>query len=714
MRSCKIVKKIISIIMILIISITILFSILNTKSYAISQVRDKGANNINNIDTRLYPGYAERLQALRQSHPNWTFTLLYTDLDWTTVLNNEAITNHARSLVQGKSGEWLCNDVGCKGVPKDGSNWYHASQTAVAYYLDPRNFLTESAIFQFETLSYVPTVHTEAGVETLLKGTFMYNTKICDYYQNYNYTAETFAQVIMRAAVSSGISPYHIASRIKQEVGAKGSGASSGKVAGYEGYYNFYNIGSYASSDPVINGLMYAKEKGWNTPDKSIVAGAEWIGTSYIKKGQDTIYLQKFDVDNQYLGLYSHQYQQNIQVTVTESSTVYNSYKALFNGDLTNSSFNFVIPLYKNMPSTPARYPSNSTYVTQDAQIKGTAVAIRKSPGGELIGRYSNGYSFLRIELNCASASGSNWDKIMLSNGTIAYVASQYVIERTNSSLTNKVAYVSGTTNLLNAPLIATEGGAVVIRSLSYGQSVTILEQGVYGFYDIPWARIRLGDGTIGYVDSRALTVNTLGELVTINVTDDLGIRDNPNGNTISRVKGGAIVTRLEKASSKVGGYYWDKVVTAEGLTGYMARETYNPYKLWLVPVDTNEANNNQSEINNANRNMRILEETTLNSIRQTYSDATLVSGNENLGTGSIVKINGVDYKIVKLGDVNGDASVDVIDLALLKRHLMGTNILQNEYAKAGMIQSNSQNEIDIIDLALMKRHLMGTQYISL
>lgn len=714
MKRCKVAKKFISIIMIFIISATILFSILNTKSYAISQSRNTDVNNIYNINTALYPGYAERLQALKQSHPNWTFTLLYTDLDWTTVLYNETITNHSRSLVSGKQGEWLCHEVGCEGVPKDAKTWFHASQIAVAYYLDPRNFLTERDIFQFETLLYAPSAHTEAGVNSLLKGTFMYNTRICDYYQNYNYTAETFAQVIMRAGATSGISPYHLASRIRQEVGPNGSGASSGKVAGYEGYYNFYNIGSYAGSDPVINGLMNAREKGWDTPDKSIIAGADFIGTSYIRKGQDTIYLQKFDVDNQFLGIYSHQYQQNIQVTVSESSTIYNSYKTLFNGDLTNSSFNFVIPLYKNMPAALSRYPSNSTFVTQDAQIVGTDVAIRRAPGGQVIGRYNNGYSFLRIELACSTTNQTTWDKIMLADGTIAYVASQYVVERANGSLTNQTAYITGTVSLLNAPLIATEGGAVVVKNLAYGQSVTILEQGVYGFYDIPWARIRLGDGTVGYIDSRMLTTNPLGELVTVNVTDDLGLRDNPNGNTISRVKGGVIVTRLEKASSKTGGtYYWDKVVTPDGLTGYMARETYNPYKLWLVPVGA-PPTGKQFEVNSEAGVIRNIEGVILSDIREKYADVELISGNDNLGTGSVVKIGDVEHTIIKLGDVNGDALVDVIDLALLKRHLTGRNTLQNAYYKAGILQTATQTEIDVIDLALMKRHLTKTQYISL
>ena len=69
-------------------------------------------------------------------------------------------------------------------------------------------------------------------------------------------------------------------------------------------------------------------------------------------------------------------------------------------------------------------------------------------------------------------------------------------------------------------------------------------------------------------------------------------------------------------------------------------------------------------------------------------------------------------YTLIKAGDVNGDAEVDVIDLALMKRHLMETQKLTGNYYKAGMIQKDG-TEIDIIDLALLKRVLMGTTTIT-
>ncbi|MCD7796287.1 MAG: hypothetical protein LUG95_01290 [Clostridiales bacterium] len=37
---------------------------------------------------------------------------------------------------------------------QEGSSWVSASETAVKYYMDPRNWLDEKHIFQFESTSY--------------------------------------------------------------------------------------------------------------------------------------------------------------------------------------------------------------------------------------------------------------------------------------------------------------------------------------------------------------------------------------------------------------------------------------------------------------------------------------------------------------------------------------------------------------------------------
>ena len=184
----------------------------------------------------------------------------------------------------------------------------------------------------------------------------MANTSPRTYYNNENYTNLSFARVIFDAGYDAGVSPYHLASRIRQEVTKNGGPSNSvtGTYTGYEGYYNFYNLGASSGSGAIARGLAYAASESriWNTPEKAIQGGAKEIAVNYIGKGQDTVYLQKFDVDSSDNRLYSHQYQQNIQAPASES---YKSYQTYLSLGLINQAFNFVIPVYENMPSEISR-----------------------------------------------------------------------------------------------------------------------------------------------------------------------------------------------------------------------------------------------------------------------------------------------------------------------------------------------------------------------
>ena len=45
--------------------------------------------NGENLNDEKYPGYKELIDKLQENHPNWTFTLFYTKLDWNEVIENE-------------------------------------------------------------------------------------------------------------------------------------------------------------------------------------------------------------------------------------------------------------------------------------------------------------------------------------------------------------------------------------------------------------------------------------------------------------------------------------------------------------------------------------------------------------------------------------------------------------------------------------------------
>ena len=419
--------------------------------------------------------YKQGLRELHAQYPNWTFTAFQTNLDWNTALKNESVIGRNLVAYDWGTGTW---------PGFDGSSWVQASSDIIAYYMDPRNFLNDKYIYQFMKQSYDSSLHTKTGLQNMVSGTFLSGTvsggssvsagtgsgsgssssgsatgpgsssgssgssaglsspiaSISDHktervaatngpgmagdgFSSNNADGETapvssgtsnkssgttsstagttsgstsapgssttgttsgstssgrtsapgsgtssssgtstgvaqqsaigtsYVDIIMNAASESGVNPYILASMILQEQGSQGTGRSiSGTVSGYQGYYNFFNIEAYQSGSmsAVERGLWWASQSGsylrpWNSIEKSIRGGSVYYGENYVKKGQDTLYLKKFNVQGS--NLYKHQYMTNVQAAAAEGLTL-SKITAL-----ANTTLEFSIPVYKNMPA---------------------------------------------------------------------------------------------------------------------------------------------------------------------------------------------------------------------------------------------------------------------------------------------------------------------------------------------------------------------------
>ncbi len=300
----------------------------------------------NYADIEQFPaGYQAALKELKKKYPNWIFVRYNTKLDWNTAVTNEM--QGGRSLVSASSPDWAKGDF-------YGAGWYNASRQALEAYMDPRNALREGAIFQFEQLTYNETYHTEEAVKAFLENTFMNSsadapgTNMKFYHIFYMIGQEENRKV----------SPFHLAARVLQEQGKGTSPIISGTVEGYEGYYNYFNVGANGKTteDIIHNGLEYAKNHEWKGAYFSILGGANLLTNSYIRNGQDTLYLQKFNVNkNSPYGLYQHQYMQNISAPTSEAANVFKLYSS---ANALNNSFVFKIPVYQNMTGEPDPTPT--------------------------------------------------------------------------------------------------------------------------------------------------------------------------------------------------------------------------------------------------------------------------------------------------------------------------------------------------------------------
>lgn len=358
-------------------------------SAAYVQLTSSGSQGSSDADFESYmtkqgfpESYKPYLRKLHEQHPKWIFTAQKLGVDWNTALKEECVVGrnlvHSSALASWKSMEKGAYDFnGGYWYGLDGS-WVAASKEIIMYYMDPRNFLNDTYIFMFENQSYDSSYQTESGVKTILADTFMSGSYTCpDTKKKY-----TYSQTFMDAAKKSGVSPYHLASRCRNEQGVNGAPQSLGTVKGYENYFNFFDIQAYATSTMTAAemGCKYAKTTNptyllpWTNQYKSIVGGSIFLGTGYITKGQDTLYLQKFDMVDGGNGLYYHQYMTCVFGQANEAISLKNAYSQ----DILNSAMEFKIPVYNNMPDKlcpkPTSSGDNNNYL-KSLSVSGTSVS---------------------------------------------------------------------------------------------------------------------------------------------------------------------------------------------------------------------------------------------------------------------------------------------------------------------------------------------------
>lgn len=379
---------------------------------AVSQII---STNIEEIDKTKYPGIKEAITSLKVAHPNWNFKILYTGLDWNDVIQNEYKGHNATptNLVPANSStynnNWICSICGKQVY--DTGEWHCASERAIKYMMDPRNFLDDSNIFQFLELTY--TYYNYEQVQKMVAGTFLDNVNIID--------------AIINSAKTYNVNAYYIIARLIQEQGKSGNELTKGQGYNgqYVGYYNVFNIGATGNTraEVIINGLKRAQKEGWTSLQKSITGGTKIIAENYIAKGQNTLYFQKFDVENSDGSLYTHQYMQNLLAAKNEAARITKVVKDL--GTMENS-YNFIIPVYENMSEFTETEP-NLQYALSDDLVKINVtdkLRVRNAPnGGQTLGWLNGNEIVTRIEMAKTRVNGTYWDKVKSSSGILGYVA---------------------------------------------------------------------------------------------------------------------------------------------------------------------------------------------------------------------------------------------------------------------------------------------------
>lgn len=743
------------------ILLCILILLLSLLLFALLKV--DASNKLDGIET--FPtSYQPYLRELAKKHPNWKFKALYTNLDWTYVINEENI--YGKNLVpKNYSDSWKNTTPGQYNVEID-SGWVDSSRQSIEYCMDPRNFLNEVRIFQFEALSYEPHSNNLDGIEKILYGTEFYNKKVSYLDSNGNTINmnERYSDLILRGGQTSSVSPYHLASRIKQEVGPFLSHSSiSGNVEGFKGLYNFYNIGATSSPEPmgaIKNGLRYARDgKGasgalknkylipWNTKEKSITGGGIFIGSSYINVGQNTIYLQKFDVNDDRNGnLFTHQYMTNVLAPYSESKSTYNGYQK---SGLLDTSMTFIIPVYNNMPSIPMQSPDiNANDFAQDntkVYCNATNVNIRTGPSTsyEIITSVNKQDKMTRIAKG--KQSGERWDKVILENGIIGYIFQTYVtemppvqIERIDVNIDNttiqkgeskklqvtiypqeanshKVQYISSNPNVAT---VDNEGNITGIRSGKVTITVKAEENNVQNQIEITvYSKV-----TNIILDQKEIYMQ-VGDTFQINAglepedANDKNILYSSSNTDVAVItENGIITAKQEGTTNLIASSRENPNILAECKL-YVVRKMDDSEIYFDSPLKVNSLEVSGIEYDN-NKVSDIKEKikTDLEIQIVNYKNEILQE-KDPVGTGSkiLVKEDGKvlrKYQIIIYGDANGDGKINSVDLLVIQRHILEIEPLEDIFRKASNINKNGKKPTSI-DLLLIQRHILDLQLIE-
>ena len=379
---------------------------------------------------QLFPqSYWEGLETLLEAHPNWRFTAFDTGLSFESCFTEDAEMALTRNLVYAYStrdlwqaSSWYSTTIegaydwwANAWVAYDSGRWLQASEEAVRYCMDPRNFFTEVQIFQFmDGSSAIERTIAENAVYQLFKeegGSYwtrsgrasdlyyitqeknpIYASYISgdvhmsdppeEYVEMRHYL--TYSEAIAMIGEELGINQIMLASRLLQEQGDGDSYLTSGVypfkledgtlIRG--GYYNYFNINAQGNTTQEIctNGLRRAYEEGWDTRYKSLYGGSAVYRDVFLSQGQSTLYFQKFNVDAYSDGLFWRQYMQNITAPQSEAEYLYDTLERVQGLD---ASLTFIIPIFYGMPDTPCAKPTrdgNPNYKLAEIAINGESI----------------------------------------------------------------------------------------------------------------------------------------------------------------------------------------------------------------------------------------------------------------------------------------------------------------------------------------------------
>ncbi|MBQ0026463.1 MAG: SH3 domain-containing protein, partial [Lachnospiraceae bacterium] len=318
--------------------------------------------------------YISKLSVLHNLYPNWEFKANKVDMSFNLAVSEQYSFGDmlpstwsgtkAISLVDKNSANsWKSTDEGAYDKASgtyitgwDGDSWVVASKGIIKYFMDPRNFLDSNSVFQFLDMSY----YSDQTASVVAEAAPKLNASWLG--ENYTHTSDNttinYPEVLAKVGAEYGINPIALIAIITQELGVQNTAISrpqiTGTTSGYEGLYNYFNIGAYVSSSfskAYLRALYIAQINDWNTREAALAGGASYFVTNFVNKNQDTFYYLRFNVVNNKV---SNQFSTDVQ----EATSWGKLFAKAYTEELRKSSkLVFKIPVFDDMPSSPCDMP---------------------------------------------------------------------------------------------------------------------------------------------------------------------------------------------------------------------------------------------------------------------------------------------------------------------------------------------------------------------
>ena len=542
--------------------------------------------------------------------------------------------------------------------------------------------------------------------------------------------------------------PYGVDFYISNTKAGSGNGCS-------RGWYYVYYQGNYGYACSGLIKLVGSPDttydRPWTSPKKAIVGGAKFISSGYISNGQYTSYLKKFNVNPlSFYAQYTHQYMANLRAPAGEANT---TFKSLKDNNLLGSSFNFAIPVYKDLPEQ--KYSYNGLYQVDLPTTNDTDDNFEKTikefpdsykPYLRYIHKLHSNWTFTPLNTNL------DFNDVFLNEKYISSVEiSSGYCEKNPYTVTESgwcIANDDTTKFFLDPRNFLTEKYVFMFENLGYSDlynekvvqtvlkdtfmsDISVLDNQKYSSIFVEAGKTakvsplylaslaRQESGTDGGITTNGKEFNyegyTYSGLYNFFNIGASSSESNPALAGLVWANGGKGVNNGTKSSntstnnesnssSNKNEVNNEKKSTVDISNDFISKLNVKKYNDYIGGYDIGTTIGNIKGKVGSNVNVIIKD-----------SDGTVKNDSDVIGTGYTIEVSNNDgnitYTYVMFGDLTGDGEINSADLLKMRQYLLGTNQLNGAFLSSAYL--NGDGEINSADLLRIRQHLLGTSPIK-